>query len=77
MVLVLIAEAIMTKCAFIESIDDIVNADLFIKNEGYCFRLTNFECYCNVDESIDALKEEIHRQIDFLVDECVRAALRG
>lgn len=56
--------------------DDIMSADLYIKNGAYCFKLNNFECWFDSYEgTIEDLKEEIHRQTDYIVDECLRAAL--
>lgn len=54
---------------------DVVSADLFIENDAYCFKLNNFEYWCDDRCSIDELKQEIHEQIDFYVDECLKAAL--
>lgn len=56
--------------------DDVMLADLYIENDAYCFKLNNFKCLFNSYEgTIEGLKKEIHRQTDYIVDECLRAAL--
>lgn len=60
----------------IDEEDSIMLADLYMKNGACCFKLNNFECWFDLYEgTIEGLKKEIHRQTDYIVDECLREAL--
>ena len=55
--------------------EECVEADLSIEDGAYHFTLNHFEYWHDEDGTIDELKEALHEQIDFYVDECIKAAL--